>query len=202
MISSLRGVLLSKAPTEVVVEVGGVGYSLHIPLSTFEAIGDPPSEVYLLTYLHVREDALMLYGFASAEEREMFRLLIAVNGIGPRMAQGILSGIPAGELRGHLASGNLGALTSIPGVGRKIAERLVIELREKLSRLGTLPPLAPAGSDGNAAVREEALLALTSLGYGKAAAERALRGALQELSGSELTVEVLLKAALRNAARP
>ena len=202
MISSVRGVLLSKAPTEVVVEVGGVGYSLHIPLSTFEAIGDPPSEVHLLTYLHVREDALMLYGFASPEEREMFRLLIAVNGIGPRMAQGILSGIPAGELRGHLASGNLGALTSIPGVGRKIAERLVIELREKLSRLGTLSPLAPAGSDGNAAVREEALLALTSLGYSKAAAERALRGALQELSGSELTVEVLLKAALRNAAHP
>jgi len=199
MISSVRGVVLSKAPTEVVVEVGGVGYSLHIPLSTFEAIGDPPSEVHLLTHLHVREDALVLYGFASAEEREMFRLLIAVNGIGPRMAQGILSGIPAGELRGHLASGNLGALTGIPGVGRKIAERLVIELREKLSRLGPLPPLSAADSDGSAAVREEALLALTSLGYSKAAAERALRGALQELAGSELTVEALLKAALRNA---
>jgi Holliday junction DNA helicase RuvA len=201
MITSLRGLLLSKAPTEVVVEVGGVGYGIHIPLSTFEAIADPPAEVHLLTHLHVREDALVLFGFATAEEREMFRLLIAVNGIGPRMAQGILSGIPAGELRGHIASSNLGALTRIPGVGRKIAERLVIELREKLSRLGTLPPAAGGSTAGNTAVREEALLALTSLGYSKSAAERAIRGALQELAQSDPTVEVLLKAALRNAAR-
>ena len=199
MITSLRGQLVLKTPTEVVVEVGGVGYGVHIPLSTYEAIGEPPAEVQLLTYLHVREDALVLFGFATSAEREMFRLLIAVNGIGPRMAQGILSGIPADDLRGHIASGNLGALTSIPGIGRKIAERLVIELREKLSRLSSLLPVSSSTSSGNAAVREEALLALTSLGYSKSAAERALRGALQELGESDPPVERLLKAALRNA---
>ena len=201
MIASLRGTLVSKAPTDVVVEVGGVGYGIHISLSTFEALSDPPAEIHLWTYLHVREDALALYGFATVEEREMFRLLIGVNGIGPRMAQGILSGVPEGELRGHITAGNLGALTGIPGVGRKIAERLVMELREKLSR-HTLFPTVPATTSGvGSDIREEALLALTSLGYGKTAAERALRGALQELAGSAPTLEVLLKTALRNATR-
>jgi Holliday junction DNA helicase RuvA len=201
MITSLRGVLISKSPTEVVVEVGGIGYGVHIPLSTFEAIGDPPAEVHLLTHLHVREDAIMLFGFASLQEREMFRMLIGVNGIGPRMAQGILSGIPAEELRQYIAGGNLAALTAIPGVGRKIAERLVIELREKISRLGAGLPQPPSGAHVDTAVREEAMLALASLGYNKSTAERALRTALQELAGGELTVEHLLKTALRHASR-
>lgn len=201
MITSLRGTLVHKAPTEVIVEVAGVGYGVHIPFTTFEAIGDPPAEVHLLTHLHVREDALVLFGFASASERDMFRMLIGVNGIGPRMAQGILSGIPASELRNHIAAGDLSALTAVPGIGRKIAERIVIELREKLARMAASTPISRSGASVSTAIREEALLALTSLGYTKQAAERALRGAMEEHPGDSLTVESLLRAALRNAAR-
>ena len=115
MIASLRGTLISKNPTEVVVDVGGVGYGVHIPLSTFEKLGNPGSEVSLHTYLHVREDAMLLYGFSSEEERSLFKLLLSVTGIGPRMAQGILSGIPVSDLRAYLQTGNTAALTTIPG---------------------------------------------------------------------------------------
>jgi Holliday junction DNA helicase RuvA len=199
MIASLRGTLIAKSPTEIVLDVGGVGYGLSIPLSTFEKIGEPGSQVSLYTYLHVREDAMLLYGFFSVEERSLFKLLLTVTGIGPRVAQGILSGIPAMDLRGYLIAGNTGALTAIPGIGRKLAERLVVELREKLSKFEDFAATPTISSDPQGAVRNEALLALTSLGYNRATAERAVRLAAQELGESAGVLEVLVKTALRKA---
>lgn len=199
MIASLRGTLIAKSPTEIVVDVGGVGYGLSIPLSTFEKIGEPGSQVALYTYMHVREDAMLLFGFFSPEERSLFKLLLTVTGIGPKVAQGILSGIPASDLRGYLIAGNTGALTAIPGVGRKLAERLVVELREKVSKFEDFTSSPSISSDPQGAVRNEALLALTSLGYNRATAERAVRLAAQELGENAGVLERLVKTALRKA---
>jgi Holliday junction DNA helicase RuvA len=200
MIARLRGELIAKYPTEVVIDVNGIGFGLQISVSTFEKIGDLHSTVQIFTYLHVREDILQLYGFATEEERAIFRLLISVTGIGPKMAQGILSGISVPDLKTYIASGNTAALTTIPGVGRKLADRLVVELKEKVGRLdipagGVTIPADPQGT-----MRSEALLALTSLGYNRTTAERVLRAALEELADTSPTVESVIKAALRHAA--
>jgi Holliday junction DNA helicase RuvA len=200
MIARLSGRLAAKSPTEIVVDVGGVSFALSVPLPTFERLPEPGSPVSVFTHLHVREDALQLYGFFTEEERDLFRILISVNGIGPKMAQGILSGISTADLKSHILSGNSGALTSIPGVGRKIAERLVVELRDKISRLdGASAPAGGSSSPEGSRIRTEALLALTSLGYNRPAAEKAIRGALQESPDAESTVESLIRAALRHA---
>jgi len=200
MISQLQGELLARNPTSVVIGVNGIGFGVQIPVSTFEKIGALHSSVTLFTHLHVREDALQLYGFATEDERSAFQLLISVTGIGPRMAQGILSGISVPDLKSHLASGNAAALTSIPGVGRKLADRLVVELRDKMGRLETAAGGAIAPADGQGTLRSEALLALTSLGYNRAAAERAVRAAMGEFAEAPPTIEALIKAALRHAA--
>ena len=201
MIASVRGTLLVKSPTEVVLDVQGVGYGVSIPLSTYERLGELHTTVTLYTYLHVREDSLQLFGFATEEERALFKLLISVSGIGPKMAQGILSGISVQDLKSHIVVGNIGALTTIPGVGRKLGERLVVELREKIGKLDLGPPSTAAPRDEQATIRSEALLALTSLGYSRPAAEQALRSALAESNGIRLTVEQLIKSALRHAAK-
>ncbi len=200
MISRLRGTLIGKSPTDVVVDVQGVGFGVHIPLSTYERLGALQSTVELFTHLHVREDQLQLYGFASEEERSLFRLLLSVTGIGPKMAQGILSGISSSDLKGHIATGNTHALTAIPGVGRKLADRLVVELREKMGKLETTLPGSAFPADAQGALRTEALLALTSLGYNRTTADRALRAALEEMRDASPSVESLIKAALRHAA--
>ncbi len=199
MITFLKGTLAFKSPTEAGIDVGGVGYGVSIPLSTFEKLGAQGSEVMLLTHLHVREDALQLYGFATEEERTLFRLLVSVNGIGPRMGIGILSGIPAVDLRMHIASGNTAALTTIPGIGRKLAERLVLELREKIGRAENAGAFSGPG-EAQGSIRGEAILALTSLGYARPVAEKAVRKAAEEGQGADGTLEGLLKAALRHAA--
>jgi Holliday junction DNA helicase RuvA len=188
MINSLRGILVRKSPTEVVIDVQGVGYGLSIPLSTFEVLGDLNTPVSLFTFLHVREDALQLFGFASEEERQLFKVLISVSGIGPKMAQSILSGISGPELRNAILQGNFGVLTAIPGVGRKLAERLVLELLS-------------ASAETQPAIRTEALLALTSLGYNRVTAERAIAAAIKDDGSAETSVEKLIKAALRHAAK-
>jgi Holliday junction DNA helicase RuvA len=198
MITLLRGTLLAKAPTEAVVDVGGVGYGVQIPLSTFETLGPAGSAATLHTYLHVRDDALVLYGFATEEERDTFRLLISVNGIGPKMAQGILSGIGVSDLRECIARGNVAVLTSVPGVGKKTGERLVMELREKIGRIGQEVRLPAGAGDDQGRMRSEALLALTSLGYSRQAAEKAIRAALQD-GGPNPTLEGLIKSSLRHA---
>ena len=135
MIASLTGILKSKSPTEILVEVHGIGYTVSIPLSTYEKLGDIGSSVSLLTHFHVREDVMQLFGFFTEEERRLFKLLISVSGIGPKIAQSILSGMNVEELKSHLVSGNVNALTAIPGVGRKTAERLIVELRDKVGKI-------------------------------------------------------------------
>ncbi len=199
MIASLTGHLRSKTPTDVVLDVQGVGYAVHIPLSTYAALGEIGSTVTLLTYLQVREDAMVLFGFATEDERAMFRLLLAVNGIGPKLAQNILSGLPAGELRSLIRAGNVAALTGIPGIGRKTADRIVLDLRDKV---------APGGDDAEEIdvegatpghVRSEALQALLALGFPRTAAEKGIRAALQGANGASLSVEELLKRALKLA---
>jgi Holliday junction DNA helicase RuvA len=201
VIARLTGKLASKTPAEIVVDVGGVAFALSIPLSTFERLAETGDQVSVYTHLHVREDALQLYGFFTEVERDLFRTLISVNGIGPKMAQGILSGIPVADLKGHILSGNSLALTAIPGVGRKIAERLVVELRDRISKIDGTTLSAGASSLNGSRIRSEALLALTSLGYNRAAAEKAIRGAVQESLDAESSVETLIKAALRHAAQ-
>jgi Holliday junction DNA helicase RuvA len=197
MIASLTGVLKSKNPTEILIDVNGVGYSVTIPLSTYEKLGEVESKVTLLTHLHVREDAMQLFGFASPEERFFFKLLITVNGIGPKIAQGILSGITVVDLRQHIAQENISALTAIPGVGRKTAERLIIELRDKIGKIETFAPGSIPFEGEDADLRQQALLALTSLGYNRPIAEKALRQVFSETKGERLSLQDLIKRALR-----
>jgi Holliday junction DNA helicase RuvA len=197
MIASLTGILKSKSPTEILIDVNGVGYSVTIPLSTYEKLGEVESQVTLLTHLHIREDAMQLFGFASPDERFFFKLLITVNGIGPKIAQGILSGITVADLKQHIAQENISALTAIPGVGRKTAERLIIELRDKIGKIDVTSSGAMTiqGEDGD--LRQEALLALTSLGYNRPFAEKALRQVLAETKGEKPSLQDLIKRALR-----
>jgi Holliday junction DNA helicase RuvA len=195
MIASITGILKTKTPTEVLIEVNGMGYTVSIPFSTFETLGVPGSTVTLLTHLHVREDALQLYGFAGETELMLFKMLISVTGIGPRIAQGILSGIPAADLREYILQGNIAALTAIPGVGRKTAERLVVELRDKVTRVDPAASIQSVGKDD---ARAQALLALTSLGYTRQVAERAIRAAVAESNGASPSLEQLIKDALKH----
>jgi Holliday junction DNA helicase RuvA len=197
MIASLSGILKGKSPTEVLVDIGGVGYAVSIPISTYSTLGDLNSTVHLLTHLHVREDAMQLYGFATEAERQLFRLLISITGIGPKIALGILSGISVSDLRQHIIGGNITALTSIPGIGKKTAERLVVELRDRIGKTDSTSGSSVIPGDKNAEIRNEALLALLSLGYNRAAAEKVIRLALNDGSGSDLSVEDLIKKALK-----
>jgi Holliday junction DNA helicase RuvA len=199
MIASLTGILKSKSPTEVLVEVNGVGYSLSIPLSTYSKIGDIDTPIHLLTHLHLREDVMQLFGFATEAERQLFKQLISITGIGPKTAQGILSGMSVADLQEYILSGNVSALTSVPGIGRKTAERLVMELRDKIGKADKGFESAVASGDKNAEIRNEALLALTSLGYNRLAAEKAIRMALKDAGESKLGVEDLIKRALKHS---
>ncbi len=199
MISYLKGTLAAKHPTEVTVEVGGVGLRCRISLATYAALPAVGDSVHLVTQLIVRDDGMDLYGFISEAERILFGLLRGVSGVGPRMAQGILSGLSVEEFAQALATENLAALTAIRGVGRKTAERLVLELREKLPHLEEVTG-APVPSDRKPPEKipsweDEAVLALRSLGYGTADAVAAVRRAVQDLEG-EPTVETVVKRAL------
>jgi len=206
MIAHLSGTLLAKQATSVILDVGGVGYEVTIPLSTFYDLEDAGASVQLRIYTHVREDALQLYGFKTARERELFLRLISVSGIGPKLGITMLSGMSADEIIASIRTNNLARLTSIPGVGKKTAERLVIELRDKIASLSS-PALeeefatqagkgAPSSED---AVRDDALSALLNFGYPKAAAEKAITVAIAE--DSEITVETLLRRSLRLLAK-
>lgn len=198
MIASLNGTLVAKSPTEVLVDVHGVGYAVSVSLTTYESLGSPGTPVHLLTYLHVREDLLQLFGFSTEEERFLFRLLIGVSGIGPKIAQGILSGVSVAQLKEHIVSGNTAALVSLPNIGRKTAERLVVELRDRLQKTAVGQGEEIPVSDRAARNRAEALLALTSLGFNRASAEKAIRTVLLAEQGSDLPVEELIKRALRH----
>jgi Holliday junction DNA helicase RuvA len=201
MIAHLSGTLFAKHATSVIVDVGGVGYEVTIPVTTFYDLADAGSQVSLRIYTHVREEALQLYGFKTSRERELFTLLISVSGIGPKSAIAMLSGMSADEIITAIRTNNIARLTSIPGVGKKTAERLGIELRDKMAQLSS-PELEeqlasrPSGiAQTEDALREDALSALTNLGYQRAAAEKAVAHAMQE--GGDLSVELLLRRALR-----
>jgi len=195
MIEHLRGTLIEKSPTKAVISAGGVGYAALISLATFEALPDIGATAELHAYLVVREDALTLFGFSTIAEREMFLLLTSVSGVGPKLAITILSGTGVDVLKEHIARGNSAALTRLPGIGKKIAERVALELREKIAVVDAAA-MASAGSRHD--IRDEALAALIALGYSRAGAEKALRGALKEGSEVETNVETLIKAALKH----
>jgi holliday junction DNA helicase RuvA len=207
MIAHLSGTLLAKQPTAAIVDVGGVGYEVVIPLSTFYELGENGSQVQLRIYTHVREDALQLFGFKTARERELFLQLISVNGVGPSLAIKLLSGMNADEMIASIRTNNLVRLVAIPGVGRKTAERLVVDLRDKIAALSS-PALeeqfaaraAAAGAPSSPdAMRDDAISALINLGYQKAAAEKAVKIAADE--GGELSVELILRRSLRSLAK-
>ena len=205
MIAHLSGTLLAKHATSVIVDVGGVGYEVTIPVTTFYDLGEAGEAVRLQIYTHVREEALQLFGFRTERERELFTLLISVSGIGPKSAVAMLSGMSADEIVAAIRQSNYARITSIPGVGRKTAERLVIELRDKMAALSS-PALeeqiaAGAGEAAQSedALREDTLAALLQLGFPKPAAEKAITGAMQE--GGDLSVETLLRRSLRQLSK-
>lgn len=199
MIASITGILKSKTPTEALVDVNGIGLAISVPLSTYEKLGAIGSHTVLLTYLYIRDDGMQLFGFATEEERRIFKLLISVSGVGPKIAQGVLSGMNVEELQSHLGNGNAAALTSIPGVGRKTAERLIVELRDKIGGPLSGPGTAAFAGSASASVRLEALQALLSLGYSQQSAERAIRLALKESTDGNPSLEELIKRALRQS---
>jgi Holliday junction DNA helicase RuvA len=183
MIAHLRGTLLEKKPNLALVDVGGVGYALTIPVSTFSQLGNPGEQISLHTFTHVREDTLALFGFFTRGEKELFERLITVNGIGPKLAVTILSGVPAEELLGAIRAGDSKRLMRVPGVGRKGSERIVLELREKLG------PLSPDGGataeTGGGGVEQDVISALQNLGCTRDAAQTAVRKALDAGVGRE-----------------
>jgi Holliday junction DNA helicase RuvA len=207
MIAHLSGTLLSKQPNSVILDVAGVGYEVTIPVSTFYDLEDAGSNVQLRIYTHVREDALQLYGFKTARERELFLRLISVSGIGPRLGITLLSGMSADEMIASIRTNNLARLTLIPGVGRKTAERLVMELRDKVASLSSaeLEEELGAKTDTGAPVltedsmRGDVLSALLNLGYQRNAAEKAVTAAIDE--GGDISVELILRRSLRKLAK-
>jgi Holliday junction DNA helicase RuvA len=201
MITFLHGKLVEMLPTQVTVDVHGIGYEVLIPLSSFDKLPQPGQEIRLLTHLAVREDAHTLYGFMSAAERELFRLLInTVSGIGPKIALNILSGISVTAFRGAVASGDVKALSQISGVGKKTAERIVVELKDKIGAAGAWEAssaqraLSPEDQRVN-----DAVLALLALGFKQIEAHDSVRKAQASL-GANATIEELVRACLKKAA--
>ncbi|MDI1320747.1 MAG: Holliday junction branch migration protein RuvA [bacterium] len=202
MITSVTGLLVSATPLTAIIEAGGLGYEVHIPVTTAERLPPPGQTVKLHTLAVYREDSQTLYGFATEEERDFFRLMVEkVTGVGPKMALSVLSKLSLATLQGAIASGDVGLLAKCPGIGKKTAERLVIELRDKLSSvlLGTVTPsksdsgsALPAGGDNKV---RDAVLALVALGYKAPDADKAVRQALVGL-GPTASTEALIKKAL------
>jgi Holliday junction DNA helicase RuvA len=207
MIGYLRGKLVDKRPSQVLVDVNGVGYLVSIPLSTFYTLGELHDDVTLLVHTHLREDSIALYGFLTAREKQFFELLISASGVGPSLALKILSGMSVDELLPAIRAGDLVRLTRIPGVGRKTAERIVVELRDKLAAMEPQQPeRVPAA--GRTQLESDVVSALLNLGYDRRAAEKAL----EEVSGNGRAAragdaalqsfEALLRATLGQLSRP
>jgi holliday junction DNA helicase RuvA len=200
MIAFIRGRVLEKQPNRIVVDVHGVGYELHVPLSTYYDVGDEGSEVSLRVHTHVREEALQLYGFLTVLEQQVFERLITISGIGPKLAIATLSGIETRDLVTAVQRGDVVRLTSVPGIGKKTAERIVLELKDKLAHV-----VVPAGVDVAAIdvpgdrLRDDLVSALQNLGYHRPAAEKAVESTLS--SGTVPTFEHALRFALRELMR-
>lgn len=198
MIAYVSGKLIEKKPTSTVIDVQGLGYVLLTPTSTFEKLPEVGKPVKLFTYQYVREDTLALYGFATQDEREVFEVMLGVSGVGPKLALAALSAMRPAELRDHVLAGESSVLTNIPGVGRKTAERLVIDLRDRLAKLDIGTSAAPltGGDEARAAARADALAALEALGFSRAAAEKSLRTVLRNHPGVQ-SAEELIRLSLR-----
>ncbi|AFN73985.1 holliday junction DNA helicase ruva [Melioribacter roseus P3M-2] len=193
MIGYLRGKIVSVKPTRLILDVNGVGYALNISIATYEKISDS-KEAELHTYLVVKDDALDLYGFYNEEEKEMFELLIGVSGVGPKTALGILSGIRAGEIKRAIITGDVSKIVSAPGIGRKTAERLILELKDKIKTVGE-----PEQAAGLSDISGDAIAALVNLGYNQKTAEKAVRAALDK--NPSIALEDLIKEALSGMMR-
>ncbi|MBZ5567574.1 MAG: Holliday junction branch migration protein RuvA [Acidobacteriia bacterium] len=189
MIAHLRGKLIAKHPNQAIVETGGVGYDVTISVPTFSELPAAGHEVALHIHTHVREDAIALFGFLRAEEKQLFEKLISVSGIGPKLAITILSGMPTLDMVSAIRSNDVARLTRIPGIGKKTAERMVLELRDKLEGFGAAPPTLAATP-----AQEDVLSALVNLGYQRTAAERAV--AMASKSGSGASFDALFRDSL------
>ena len=199
MIAFLRGRVLEKHPNNLIVDVNGVGYDVAVPLSTFYAAGDAGSDISLRIHTHVREDQLALYGFATALELAVFERLISISGIGPKLALAVLSGLEPNELVSAIRTANVARLTGIPGIGKKTAERIGLELKDKMgSFLPAENAASPEAADGET-LRTDLLSALMNLGYHRPLAERAVDAAIKKDGGASF--ETILKHALRELAK-
>ena len=197
MIAHLSGTLLLKNVQRIVVDVGGVGYDVAVPLSTFYTVGEPGARIALRIHTHVREDQLQLFGFGTALEQTLFERLISVSGIGPKVGLSVLSGIEPEQLVRAIRSGDVARLVKIPGVGRKTAERLVLELKDRLPQVGAAEAEAPAGAGDD--LRDDLLSALGNLGYQKSAVEKTVDKVLG--AADPRVFETVLRQVLRELAR-
>jgi holliday junction DNA helicase RuvA len=203
MIDAVRGVLAAKSPTSAVVRTGGFDLRLQISVSCFETLPALGKEIHLLSYLHVREDALQLFGFADVVERDLFERLISVSGIGPRLAVGILSGATASRVREAIEAGDAEFLQTLPGVGKKLAQRLLVELRERITPLVAGPAASPGAALPGALTTNaanDAAIALQSLGFTRGGAQSAVHDALAEL-GANASAEAIIRRALQQKVR-
>jgi holliday junction DNA helicase RuvA len=194
VIAFLRGRLLEKHPNRVIVDVQGVGYDVQVPVSSFYGMAEPGGEIALRVHTHVREDTLALFGFSTALELQLFERLIAVSGIGPKVALAVLSGIEPDDLIGAVQRADIARLTAIPGVGTKTAERIVLELKDRLAVMAQPPEASPAGS-----LRDDLVSALVNLGYHRPALEKAVDAALREDAAAPF--EVALRRSLKRLSR-
>jgi Holliday junction DNA helicase RuvA len=194
MIAMLRGRLMEKSPNRVIVDCAGVGYEAAISVATFTTLPAEGAETRLFIHTHVREEQIALFGFAEAEEKRLFERLLTISGIGPKLAITVLSGIDAGRLVGAIRSGDHATLTKIPGVGKKTAERVVLELKDKLDDMAAAPVAGGAMSHGAAA--DDVLSAMVNLGYARPAAEKALEAVLTRQPGLKDEFEGLFRAAM------
>jgi len=203
MIAYLAGKLLEKRPDSVIIETNGVGYEVFVPLSTYYELGEAGEAAELRIYTYVREDALSLFGFRTERERDLFLKLLAVQGIGAKSAIGMLSGMSTDELIAAIRSDNIAKLSTIPGVGKKTAERMVIELRDKVGKIAMAAGSDGASVDASGMTGEsnfdDALSALINLGYQSASAEKALQAAVKD--GTEISVQKLLRRSLQILAK-
>lgn len=192
MIGYLTGKIISKKPTRILLDVNGVGYTVNVSFSTFEKLPDLNESASLFIHTSVKEDAIDLYGFFTPSEKEMFELLISVSGIGPKLAQSLLSGIQVDELKYAIYEGNLSRITAVPGIGRKTAERLLLELRDKINKL--TEKFEPAEAGAPSSIRSDAIAALVNLGYNLKTAEKIVRDVMN--SRTSITIEDVIKEAL------
>lgn len=196
MIALLRGQVFEKHPNRLIVDVAGVGYDVQVPLSTFYTAGEPGSEIALRIHTHVREDQLALFGFATALELTMFERLIGVSGIGPKLALSVLSGIESRDLVGAIQRNDLARLTAIPGVGKKTAERMCVELRDRMPKAMVSSDTPPAPGD---TLRDDLVSALSNLGYHRQAIDKSLDKLVNNTA--EQRFEDVLRAALKDLSR-